>query len=39
LIPAGQRYYNYPVYEEIRVGPFLLRRVRYERVDLVGRVW
>jgi uncharacterized protein len=35
LIPAGQRYYNYPVYEEIRVGPFLLRRVRYERVDLV----
>lgn len=35
LIPAGQRIYSYPVYEEIRRGPFVFRTVRYESVDLV----
>ncbi|MEM1595611.1 MAG: S16 family serine protease [Desulfurococcaceae archaeon] len=35
LIPAGQRIYSYPVYEEIRRGPFIIRTVRYESIDLV----
>jgi len=35
LIPAGQRVYRYPVYEEIRRGPFVFRTVRYESMDLV----
>ena len=35
LIPAGQRTYNYPVYEEYRRGPFIIRRARYVSVDLV----
>lgn len=35
LIPAGQRVYRYPVYEEIRRGPFVFRTIRYESIDLV----
>lgn len=35
LIPMGQRTYSYPVYEEYRRGPFIIRRARYVSVDLV----
>ncbi|MEM1817067.1 MAG: S16 family serine protease [Desulfurococcaceae archaeon] len=35
LIPAGQRVYSYPVYEEYRRGVFIIRRTRYVSVDLV----
>lgn len=35
LIPVNQRTYVIPVYEEIRRGPFIIRRVRYRTIDLV----
>ena len=35
LIPRGQRIYTYPVYEEIRKGPIVLRRITYRNIDLV----
>ncbi|MEM4717646.1 MAG: S16 family serine protease [Desulfurococcaceae archaeon] len=35
LIPSGQRIYTYPVYEETKIGRFIIRRVKYEQVDLV----
>ena len=34
LIPAGQRFYRYPVYVEKRVGPLVIGRVEYQTVDL-----
>jgi uncharacterized protein len=35
LIPAGQRFYRYPVYVEKRIGPLVIGRVEYQIVDLV----